>query len=108
MIPNRESSATDSNSQLRQSKAGKKQGNADWLASHDLTEGVLLLGGTSLADFRQRVAQSGLRGDLSPSYWSLCGLLIDVGRRFLSVPLRVGDVSRVPATNAIAECDIAD
>jgi hypothetical protein len=108
MIPNRESSATDSNSQLRQSKAGKKQGNADWLASHDLTEGVLLLGGTSLADFRQRVAQSGLRGDLSPSYWSLCGLLIDDGRRFLSVPLRVGDVSRVPATNAIAECDIAD
>ena len=27
-----------------------------------------------------RVAQSGLRGDLTPSYWSLCGLLVDEGR----------------------------
>lgn len=108
MIPNRESSASSSNTQLKQMKAGKKQGNQDWLSSHGLSEGVLLLGGTSLVDFRQRVAQSGLRGDLSPSYWSLCGILIDSGQRFLSVPLAPGDISRVPATNAIVECDISD
>lgn len=108
MIPNRESSASSSNTQLKQSKAGKKQGNGAWLADHELTEGVLLLGGTSLVDFRQRIAQSGLRGDLSPSYWSLCGILIDGGERFLSVPLGVSDISRVPATNAIVECHIAD
>ena len=108
MIPNRESSATSSNSQLRKTRASKKESNSAWLASHDLREGVLLLGGSSLADFRQRVAQSTLRSDLSPSYWSLCGLLIEDGARFLSVPLSIPDVSAVPASNAIQECSLAD
>lgn len=108
MIPNRESSASSSNTQLKQTRAVKKQGNKEWLAAHELTEGVLLMGGTSLADFRQRVAQSGLRGDLSPSYWSMCGILIEDGQRFLSVPLGFADISRVPATNAIVDCDMSD
>jgi hypothetical protein len=30
---------------------------------------VVLLGGSSLADFRIRVAQSHMRHDLTPSYW---------------------------------------
>ncbi len=38
---------------------------------------MLLLGGTSIVDFRMRVAQSELRQDLLPSFWSTCGLLID-------------------------------
>ncbi len=108
MIPNRESAATSPNDRLRKTRAGKTQGNTDWLASQDLRDGVLLLGGTSLADFRQRVAQSGLRGDLTPSHWSMCGLLIDEGTRFLSVPLAVPDVSGVPATNAVRECSLSD
>ena len=38
---------------------------------------MLLLGGTSIVDFRMRIAQSELRQDLLPSFWSTCGLLID-------------------------------
>ncbi|MDY6945668.1 MAG: hypothetical protein SXG53_08110 [Pseudomonadota bacterium] len=52
-------------------------GNFDWLATTGYRDGVLLLGGTSIVDFRMRVAQSELRQDLLPSFWSSCGLLID-------------------------------
>lgn len=51
--------------------------NLAWLASTGYRDGVLLLGGTSIVDFRMRVAQSELRQDLLPSFWSTCGLLID-------------------------------
>jgi hypothetical protein len=52
-------------------------GNFSWLESTGYRDGVLLLGGTSIVDFRMRVAQSELRQDLLPSFWSTCGLLID-------------------------------
>ena len=104
MIPNRKSSATRPNGDLRRTRATYRLGNAAWLAEHGLTEGVVLLGGASLVDFRLRVAQSGLRGDLTPSYWSLCGLLIDEGASFLSVPLTIPDVASIPGTNAIRTC----
>ena len=51
--------------------------NFQWLESTGFRDGVLLLGGTSIVDFRMRVAQSELRQDLLPSFWSTCGLLID-------------------------------
>ena len=51
--------------------------NLTWLESTGYRDGVLLLGGTSIVDFRMRVAQSELRQDLLPSFWSTCGLLID-------------------------------
>lgn len=51
--------------------------NLEWLQSTGYRDGVLLLGGTSIVDFRMRVAQSELRHDLLPSFWSTCGLLID-------------------------------
>lgn len=51
--------------------------NFDWLSSTGYRDGVVLLGGTSIVDFRMRVAQSELRQDLLPSFWSTCGLLID-------------------------------
>lgn len=51
--------------------------NFTWLESTGYRDGVLLLGGTSIVDFRMRVAQSELRHDLLPSFWSTCGLLID-------------------------------
>jgi hypothetical protein len=78
MIPNRESSASRPNADLRKTRSPFRQTNIAWLAEHGLREGVLLLGGASLIDFRQRVAQSGCV-DL-PSYWSLCGLLVDDGQ----------------------------
>jgi hypothetical protein len=51
--------------------------NFAWLKATGYRDGVLLLGGTSIVDFRMRVAQSELRQDLLPSFWSTCGLLID-------------------------------
>lgn len=51
--------------------------NYTWLSSTGYRDGVVLLGGTSIVDFRMRVAQSELRHDLLPSFWSTCGLLID-------------------------------
>jgi hypothetical protein len=51
--------------------------NFAWLSSTGYADGVVLLGGTSIVDFRMRVAQSELRQDLLPSFWSTCGLLID-------------------------------
>jgi hypothetical protein len=51
--------------------------NFAWLESTGYRDGVVLLGGTSIVDFRMRVAQSELRQDLLPSFWSTCGLLID-------------------------------
>ncbi|MBM0104083.1 hypothetical protein JM946_04975 [Steroidobacter sp. S1-65] len=51
--------------------------NFEWLQSTGYRDGVLLLGGTAIVDFRMRVAQSELRHDLLPSFWSTCGLLID-------------------------------
>jgi hypothetical protein len=108
MIPNRESSATRPNADLRKTRATYRQSNSAWLAEQGLREGVLLLGGASLADFRLRVVQSGLRGDLTPSYWSLCGLLVEDGARFQSVPLTIPDASVVPGTNAIRSCAMSD
>jgi len=51
--------------------------NITWLSSTGYRDGVLLLGGTSIVDFRMRVAQAELRQDLLPSFWSTCGMLID-------------------------------
>lgn len=56
---------------------GDEPANFAWLESTGYRDGVLLLGGTSIVDFRMRVAQSELRQDLLPSFWSTCGLLID-------------------------------
>jgi hypothetical protein len=55
----------------------ERTANFSWLDSTGYRDGVLLLGGTSIVDFRMRVAQSELRQDLLPSFWSTCGLLID-------------------------------
>lgn len=57
--------------------APERAANFAWLESTGYRDGVLLLGGTSIVDFRMRVAQSELRQDLLPSFWSTCGLLID-------------------------------
>lgn len=59
------------------SVASDRPANFAWLESTGYRDGVLLLGGTSIVDFRMRVAQSELRQDLLPSFWSTCGLLID-------------------------------
>jgi hypothetical protein len=62
---------------------------------------VVLLGGANLADFRLRVAQSHIRDDLTPSYWSQVGVL-DAGDRVLTAPLwPLLRPEVVPITNGI-------
>jgi len=72
-----------------------------------MRDGVLLLGGASLVDFRVRVAQSQLRGDLSPSYWSQAGLLRPGAATFVTAPLQPPDLSAVPRTNGVQELTVA-
>jgi hypothetical protein len=108
VIPSRDSPATTPNALLTAVTADTRQSNLAWFRGGRLRRGILLLGGTSLADFRVRVAQSGLRRDLSPSCWSMCGLLVDAEGTFLSVPLQPAVISDVPQTNAVQTCQLAD
>jgi hypothetical protein len=61
----------------------KREANLDWLkrayesfALDNITgwSFIVLAGGKDVASFRIRVAQSHLRGDMLPSYWSECAL----------------------------------
>jgi hypothetical protein len=107
VIPTRESPTSDSNEGLQEMAAQEGEGNASWFERSPIRQGIVLLGGTSLVDFRIRVAQSQLRSDLTPSYWSLCGLIGEDGS-FRTVPLQPGDVSDVPRINAVRAMSIAD
>jgi hypothetical protein len=73
----RRSNVARENPLLKETAAPAQAGNLAWLEASGYRDGVLLLGGTSIVDFRMRVAQSELRQDLLPSFWSTCGLLID-------------------------------
>ena len=110
-----------SNPRLKEKKAAAEQGNVDWLASLGTEggvkldeNGIILIGGTSLADFRVRVAQSTARSDVLPSFWSLCGILLQ-GGKFVSVPLDLrsreiegDDVSRIPKCNGVRLCPLSE
>ena len=62
---------------------------------------VILLGGSSLTDFRIRIAQSHARHDLTPSYWSLVGI-VDANDQVLTAPLwPLLEPDRVPMSNGI-------
>src|SRR5687768_7827978 len=100
MIPTRESPAEEPNPDLTPLAPEPGETNSAWFARAPLKYGIVLLGGTSLVDFRVRVAQSQLRSDLTPSYWSLAGLVRQDGS-VLTVPFAVTDVAEVPRTNAV-------
>jgi hypothetical protein len=104
----RASNATKPNDRLSAAPAREREGNAGWLRRLGAADGILLLGGSSAAHLRLRSAQAALRNDLTPSHWSLAGILTD-GDTFLSAPLEMtGDVSAIPPNNGIRECKIAD
>ena len=108
MIPIRYSSETKSNQLLKETPAKAGETNRQWLARIGATTGIIFLGGSSLAHFRIRVAQSQLRQDLLPSFWSLCGILSGKSS-FLSVPLDLGmDVSEIPQNNGVQTCQLGD
>jgi hypothetical protein len=97
----RRSSATERNSQIRSAAGKRGTSNRVWLAQRAVPGAVIFVGGATLVDFRVRVAQSGLRHDLLPSFWSLVGIA-ESDSRLLTVPLSSGDdPSRIPLTNAI-------
>jgi hypothetical protein len=110
------STAAAPNTLLKEMTAEKGEGNLAWLHRQGDPDGIILIGGSSVADFRIRVAQSTVRGDMLPSLWSLCGILVG-GGMFASVPLdlRQGagratadDVSAIPQTNGVRMCALAD
>jgi hypothetical protein len=107
MTASRSSGATYRNTHVVQASAGHS--NVEWLRSVPAfaTPGaVLLLGGVSVVDFRLRVAQSHLRHDLLPSFWSNVGIIASADT-FFTVPLdELLEPTRVPARNAIHECGI--
>lgn len=85
--------------------------NREWLASlrPDIVRpgAVLLLGGSDVIAFRLRVAQSHLRDDLLPSFWSQAGIVVS-DETFLSVPLDdLLSPREVPPLNGIQECPFA-
>lgn len=101
------SSSTEPNSKLRDKTPKAGEGNRKWLRRLGDEDGVILIGGTTLADFRIRVAQSALRDDMFPSYWSLAGILL-AGGKFVSVPLNGHDISAVPKSNGVRELSLDD
>lgn len=114
MIANNISPDFKKNTSFKREPAKKSEGNRAWLSrvikENDFTQsGLLLLGGNSVADFRIRVSQSYLRHDLTPSYWSLVGILSKDAETFFSVPLEWrSELSEMPRQNGIQECALAD
>jgi hypothetical protein len=101
MLSMRASTAGGPNRRLTRLRPTRGESNGAWLARAGTSSGVLLVGGASLVDVRVRFAQSIVRHDLTPSSWSLAGLLLD-DQEVLTVPHDAGpDPSAVPATNAI-------
>lgn len=108
MLAIRHSQAMESNASLQEWPAQQGESNRAWLGRQGASSGILLLGGSSLAHFRIRVAQSHVRMDLLPSFWSLVGILED-GQTFASVPFDGNrDPSDVPRNNGLHTCRIED
>jgi hypothetical protein len=107
MLATRHSNATTANDQLSAVPTDDSESNLAWLRRVGATDGIVLFGGSSVAHFRVRVAQSHLRSDLSPSYWSLAGILTSA-EAFVSVPLELrGEASDVPRANGVQVCELA-
>ena len=112
------SKSTQANDQFQRLARADGEDNQQWLlralASLDAGGGpdwtpILLLGGSDTLAFRLRVAQSHLRGDMLPSYWSESVLLkIDAAKparaRVLHVPLlQPDDGSMATRNNGVVE-----
>lgn len=100
----------------------QRESNLDWLkrayesfALDDIAQWsfIILTGGKDVVSFRIRVAQSHLRGDMLPSFWSDCALLkIDQGNipgaAFSHLPLlQPANLKFAPMRNGLVEFPIA-
>lgn len=108
MINARISLHAERNPEIREAPRGEDESNAAWItrALGD-SDGprILLVGGAALVDFRIRVAQSHVRNDLKPSFWSHAAVLLpgDTPRLFHVDFEAAMPASEVPAVNAISE-----
>jgi len=115
MLSIRQSPDSDPNAGFAKDESNPFQSNTEWIQRWREVDStfcspgdVVLLGGQSLADFRVRVAQSPTRHDLTPSYWSLVGV-VDAGGRILTAPLwPLQTPDRVPVTNGIRSLELAE
>ena len=106
MITTRQSGAKRRNARVK--AADGPASNAAFYAREAQPGAVVLFGGSNVLDFRLRVAQSHLRHDLLPSFWSLAGLVVSK-TAFLSVPIGSPlNPDTVPERNGVEECRIAD
>lgn len=100
------------NDKLQRVPAEEGESNSGWLQRvttdwESTTGALVLLGGNSMAHFRVRVSQSHLRFDLTPSHWSMVGVLDGEGGMY-SVPLEVlDDISEVPHTNGVKKLELS-
>ena len=100
-------SPSTANPELVDRDAAPGETNSAWLKRHAQTEGLVLLGGTSLSHFRVRVAQCHLRRDLLPSFWSLAGILHD-GKIHTVTFDGIGTAEGVVADNGVQARPLAD
>lgn len=88
MYPIRLSNAAEPNSRFNAMPRLPRESNLAWCerARGDLGSAaetaILLIGGSDIAHFRLRLAQSVARNDLSPSHWSHAALITDCGTGF--------------------------
>ncbi|HJQ25280.1 MAG TPA: hypothetical protein VKA60_15275 [Blastocatellia bacterium] len=90
------SNATAASDALKKVDRGEGEDNLQWLA-RNMPAGneqttLVMVGGTSLTAFRLRVAQSHVRHDLAPSYWSHVMLL--------------GKAAKNPASTTVTEISL--
>ena len=97
---------TKENPDVVELRATAGETNSAWLRRAKATRGILLVGGASLTDFRLRVAQSHLRRDLMPSFWSFAGWY-DGKDSFDSVTLSWPDASAIRQCNGVQTLPIA-
>ena len=102
----RHSSDSATNKKLLEKRAQKGELNSQWLKRNKATQGVLLIGGSSLAHFKIRVAQAHLRDDMLPSFWSMVGILN--GTMLHTVTLEQPDTSEVPKHNGVVSLPIEE
>ncbi len=123
MIRSARSNVTRPNPGIRKLRRRPREENLAWMArasasTPEFKQGdwslVALLGGTDTLSFRLRVAQSHLRTDLLPSYWSHALLIDAAGGDFarataIDVPLaQPGGIEFPPRSNGIQRHPLRD
>jgi len=85
------SKASAPNALLQEVQRRRNEDNLRWLSRQprpgEGQTGIVLVGGTNTTAFRLRVAQSHVRHDLMPSYWSHVMLLDQPARVFATTPI---------------------